>query len=59
MKVWTVRAKRHINSQIPEGYTVRVKSENAYDWNELYRAIKEDLGISLSGVLTKDYWDWN
>lgn len=57
-RIWTVRAKRHICPQIPEGFTVQVCAENPYDWNELYKAVKAATGVMSGGTYTKDYWEW-
>lgn len=60
-KVWTVRAKRRISSEIPEGLTIQVTTPNGYiDWNALEKAVRaQGLMNSGGGVFNAGYWDWH
>lgn len=58
-KVWTVRAKRYMNSTIPEGYTIRVTTPSTIvDSNSLEKALRA-AGVDVPwGCLSEEYWDW-
>lgn len=58
-KMWTVRAKRHINSTIPEGYTICVTTQGSTpDYYELEQALRK-AGVDMPwGCICDGWWDW-
>lgn len=58
-KVWIVRAKRRMNSTVPEGYTIRVTTPStSVDSNSLEKALCA-AGVDVPwGCLSEEYWEW-
>lgn len=58
-KMWIVRAKRHINSTIPEGYIVHVTTQGTTpDYYQLEQALRK-AGVDMPwGCISADWWDW-
>ena len=57
---WTVVAKRGINSNIPQGFTVTnvVTPTEGHDYPSLDRRLKE-MGFSEpGGTQNDDWWEW-
>lgn len=57
---WTVVAKRGINSNIPQGFTVTnvVTPTESHDYPSLARRLK-DMGIpEPGGTQNDDWWEW-
>lgn len=58
-RVWTVRAKTHICSEIPKGFTIQVTTQqNVHDYSELRKAILSRGLPHIGGHEHDGSWDW-
>ncbi|MCH3981799.1 MAG: hypothetical protein LKE41_07815 [Prevotella sp.] len=58
-RIWTVRLKRSVNSDLVEGFTVQVRTEqDCHDYSKLSTILGE-MGVSRNCDYFSDYyWDW-
>lgn len=61
-KIWNVRLKSNINSQLQKGISVNVSTQqNNHNYPDLVKALS-DAGYNVSnvgGIWSDSYWEWS
>ena len=58
-RIWTVRLKHSVNSDLVEGFTVQVRTEqDCHDYSKLETILREMGVCHGTGYFSDYYWDW-